>query len=86
MFKGEPKQSVQELLDEIKTGAVQGANTANLNYLMPAFSALLVNLSVAADLRAKALEKWTKVIVWLTSVLIVFTLVLVWDALERHFK
>jgi hypothetical protein len=84
MFKGDPAQPVQELLDEIKGEAVRGANDGNLNFLMPAFTALLVNLSDAADARAKAMEKWTKIIVWLTAVLTLLTLVLVWDAVERH--
>jgi len=44
---------------------------------MPAFASLLVNLSNAADRRAKVIEKWTKAIFWLTGVLIALTLVLV---------
>ncbi|HKN29731.1 MAG TPA: hypothetical protein VJY34_18325 [Roseiarcus sp.] len=85
MFKGDPTQSMQELLDEIKNESVRGANDGNLNFLMPAFTALLVKLSQAADDRAKAMEKWTKVIVWLTVILTILTLALVWDAFEKHF-
>ena len=85
MFHGDPAQPVQELLDEIKGEAVRGANNGNLNYLMPAFAALLVKMSIAADARATAMEKWTKIIVWLTTVLTLLTLVLVWDAVEKHF-
>jgi hypothetical protein len=84
MFKGDPTQSMQELFDEIKAESVRGANEGNLNFLMPAFTALLVKLSQAADDRAKAMEKWTKVIVWLTDVLTILTLALVWDAFEKH--
>jgi len=76
---------MQELLDEIKNESVRGANDGNLNFLMPAFTALLVKLSQAADDRAKAMEKWTKVIVWLTVILTILTLALVWDAFEKHF-
>jgi hypothetical protein len=72
-------------LDEIKAEAVRGANDGNLNFLMPALTALLVKLSDAADTRAKAMEKWTKLIVWLTAVLTILTLALVWDAFEKHF-
>jgi|HubBroStandDraft_6_1064221.scaffolds.fasta_scaffold2283599_1 hypothetical protein len=85
MFRGDQTQSVQELLDAIKGEAVRGANSRNLIYLMPALTGLLVKLSEAADVRAKSLEKWTKRIGWLTAVLIVLTLVLVWDVLEKHF-
>ncbi len=31
------------------------------------------------------MEKWTKVIVWLTAVLTILTVALVWDAFEKHF-
>jgi hypothetical protein len=85
MWRGDPTQSVQELLDAIKTESVRGGMNGNLTYLMPAFTALLVKLSEAADVRAKAMEKWTKIIVWLTAVLTVLTLALVWDAFEKHF-
>jgi hypothetical protein len=77
MFKGEPADEVQKLLDEIKGEAVRGAQDGKLNFLMPAFASLLVNLSNAADRRAKVIEKWTKAIFWLTGVLIALTLVLV---------
>ena len=77
MFKGEPTDEVQKLLDEIKGEAVRGAQDGKLNLLMPAFASLLVNLSNAADRRAKVIEKWTKAIFWLTGVLIALTLVLV---------
>jgi hypothetical protein len=53
--------------------------------LMPAFTALLVKLSDAADVRAKTIESWTKAVVWLTIVLIIPTGVLVWDVLEKNF-
>jgi hypothetical protein len=59
--------------------------TGNLTYLMPAFTALLVKLSDAADVRAKTIESWTKAVVWLTIVLIIPTGVLVWDVLEKNF-
>ena len=85
MFKGDPTQSVKELLDEIKTEAVRGGLSGNLTYLMPALTALLVKLSDAADVRAKAMERWTKIIAWLTAVLALLTLAVVWDALEKHF-
>jgi hypothetical protein len=84
MLKGDPTQSVDELLAAIRGEAVRGANSGNLNYLMPAFTALLVRLSEAADVRAKVLEKWTKVIVWLTVVLTLATLILVLDVIEKH--
>ena len=77
MLQGDPTQSTKELLDTIKTEAVRGAQEGNLNYLMPAFTALIVKPSAAADARAR-------IIVWLTAILAVLTLVLVWDALERH--
>ena len=85
MFKGDPTQSVKELLDEIKTEAVRGGLSGNLTYLMPALTALLVKLSDAADVRAKAMERWTKIIAWLTAVLALLTLAVVWDVLEKHF-
>ena len=85
MFKGDPTQSVQELLDEIKGEAVRGAQNGNLNFMMPAFTALLIKMSEAADVRSKAMEKWTRIIVWLTAVLAILTLALVWDAFEKHF-
>jgi hypothetical protein len=84
MFKGEPTDDVKTLLDEINREAVRGSNSGNLNYLMPAFSSLLVNLSNAADRRAQVVEKWTRAIVGLTVVLVVLTAVLVWDAVEKH--
>jgi hypothetical protein len=37
------------LLDEIKAEAVRGGNSGNLAFLMPAFAALLVKLSSAAN-------------------------------------
>jgi hypothetical protein len=37
MFKGEPSDDVKKLLDEIRGEAVRGANSGNLNFLMPAF-------------------------------------------------
>jgi hypothetical protein len=84
MFKGEPSQSVRELLDEIKAESVRGSQHGNLTFLMPAFTALLVKLSEAADVRAKTMERWTKIIGWLTAVLAILTVVLVLDALEQH--
>jgi hypothetical protein len=84
LFSGDPNQSTQELLDIIKSETVRGANNGNLNYLMPAFTALLVKLSDAADKRAK-------VVIWLTVILTVLTVIiaaltgaLVWDAVERR--
>jgi hypothetical protein len=77
MWQGDPNQSTQELLDAIKTEAVRGGQNGNLTYLMPAFSALLIRLSEAADFREK-------IIVWLTAVLTVLTFVLVLDVVERH--
>jgi len=56
MFKGDPKQSTRELLDEIKAEAVRGAQEGNLTYLMPALTALFVKLSDAAKTRAKNTE------------------------------
>ena len=85
MFKTDPTLSTRALLDEIKNEAVRGANNGNLNFLMPAFTTLLVKLSDAADARAKAMEKWTKIIGWLTVVIAALTVALVWDALEKHF-
>jgi hypothetical protein len=58
------------LLDEIKSEATRGANDGNLNYLMPAFTALLIKMSEAADRRAK-------ILVWLTWTIAILTLALV---------
>jgi len=82
MFKGDPNQSVQELLDEIKGEAVRGSNNGNLNFLTPAVASLLVKLSDAADNRAKIIERWTKLIAGLTIVLIILTVPLAWDTLK----
>jgi hypothetical protein len=49
MFKGEPDWSTKQLLDEIKGEAVRGADKGNLNYLMPAFAALLIKLVVCCS-------------------------------------
>jgi len=49
MFKGEPDWSTKQLLDEIKAESVRGGNSGNLAFLMPAFAALLVKLSSAAN-------------------------------------
>ena len=67
MWKGEPDWSTQQLLDAIKT---------NLTYLMPAFSALLVKLSNAADARAKTIVNLTWALVILTVAIAVLTAVL----------
>ena len=84
MFQGDPEQSVKELFDEIKSQSVSGAQNANLNYLMPAFVALLIKLSNAADKRARVMFWLTVAITVLTIILTLLTGALVWDAFERH--
>jgi hypothetical protein len=84
MFKGDPEQSVKELFDEIKGQSVSGAQSGNLNYLMPAFVALLIKLSNAADKRAGVMFWLTVAITALTIILTLLTGALVWDAFERH--
>lgn len=84
LFSGEPNQSTQELLDIIKGEAVRGANNGNLNYLMPAFTALLVKLSEAADRRANVVMWLTVILTVLTILIAALTGALVWDAFERH--
>ena len=76
MFKGEPDWTTQQLLDEIKSEAVRGGMNGNLSYLMPAFTALLVKLSTAADARAKKIVFLTWVLVVLTVVIVVLTAIL----------
>ena len=66
MFKGDPEWPTKRLLDAIKTEAVRGGTDGNLNYLMPAFSALLIKLSDAADERAQTIVKLRQTIVTLT--------------------
>jgi hypothetical protein len=84
MLKGEPEWSTKQLLDEIKAEAVRGANSGNLNYLMPAFSALLVKLSNAADARARTLVVLTWVLVVLTVAIAVLTAILLGQAFGRE--
>jgi hypothetical protein len=84
LFSGDPNQSVRELLDTIKGETVRGANSGNLNYVMPAFTALLVKLSDAADKRARVIIWLTVILTVLTVILTVLTGALVWDAFERH--
>jgi hypothetical protein len=67
MFKGEPDWTTEQLLDEIKGESVRGGNSGNLTYLMPAFSALIVKLSNAADARARTIVNLTWALVILTS-------------------
>jgi hypothetical protein len=76
MFKGEPEWSTQELLNAIKTEAVRAGQNGNLSYLMPAFSALLVKLSDAADARARTTVILTWVLVILTVVIAILTAIL----------
>jgi hypothetical protein len=76
MFTGDPSRSTKELLDEIKNEAVRGSQDGNLTYPMPAVAALFIKLSEAADARARAIEKLTKVLVILTIVIAVLTLVI----------
>jgi hypothetical protein len=76
MFKGEPDWSTKQLLDEIKGEAVRGGNSGNLTYLMPAFAALLVKLSSAADARAKTMVILTWVLVVLTVAIAFLTAIL----------
>ena len=76
MWKGEPDWSTQQLLDAIKNESVRGGQNGNLTYLMPAFSALLVKLSNAADARAKTIVNLTWALVILTVAIAVLTAVL----------
>lgn len=76
MFQGEPDWPTKQLLDAIKGEAVRGGNQGNLAYLMPAFSALLVKLSDAADGRARTIVTLTWVLVVLTIIIAILTAVL----------
>ncbi len=80
MWEGNQNQSVQELLDIIKTESVRGGMNGNLSYLMPAFTALLVKLSTAADKRAKIIVRLTAILTILTLILTILTFVLAWKA------
>jgi hypothetical protein len=82
MLKGEPEWSTKQLLDEIKAEAVRGADCGNLNYLMPAFSALLVKLSNAADARKLVVLTW--VLVVLTVAIAVLTAILLGQDFGRE--
>jgi hypothetical protein len=84
MFQGDPEQSVEELFGEIKSQSISGSQNGNLNYLMPAFVALLIKLSTAADKRARVMFWLTVAITVLTIILTLLTGALVWDAFERH--
>jgi hypothetical protein len=55
-----------------------GGTNGNLTYLAPAVAALVIKLSNAADHRAKIIERWTKAVVWLTTVLVILTIALVY--------
>jgi hypothetical protein len=76
MFQGEPDWTTKQLLDEIKGEAVRGGNSGNLAYMLPAFTALLVKLSNAADARAKTIVILTWVLVALTIVIAILTAIL----------
>jgi hypothetical protein len=76
MFQGEPEWTTKQLLDAIKTESVRGGNNGNLPYLMPAFTALLVKLSNAADARARTIVNLTWALVILTVAIAVLTAVL----------
>jgi hypothetical protein len=76
MFQGEPDWPTKQLLEEIKAEAVRGGNSGNLAFMMPAFTALLVKLSNAADARAKKIVTLTWVLVVLTVVIAILTAIL----------
>ena len=76
MFQGGPDWSTKQLIDEIKGEAVRGGDSGNLTYLMPAFAALLVKLSNAADARARTMVILTWVLVVLTVAIAVLTAIL----------
>jgi hypothetical protein len=78
IWKGEPEWSTKQLLEAIKTEAVRGGTNGNLTYLAPAVAALVIKLSNAADHQAKIIERWTKAVVWLTIVLVMLTIALVY--------
>jgi len=76
MFKGEPDWSTKQLLDAIKTEAVRGGKEGNLTFMMPAFSALIIELSNAADARSRTIVNLTWVLVALTVVITILTAIL----------
>jgi hypothetical protein len=76
MFQGEPDWTTKQLLDAIKAESVRGSNNGNLTFLMPAFSALLVKLSDAADARARKIVILSWVLVVLTVVIAILTAIL----------
>jgi hypothetical protein len=78
MLQGEPSWSSERLWQEIKQEAVRGANDGNLNFLMPAFTALLVKLSAEADRRARTIVNLTWGLLALTVALLVLTAFQIW--------
>ena len=62
---------------------MRAGNNGNLAYLMPAFTALLVKLSNAADARAQTIVKLTWALVVLTVAILVLTGVLLFHYYQK---
>ena len=83
MLQGDPSWSSERLWQEIKGEAVRGANDGNLNFLMPAFAALLIKLSIEADRRARHIIYLTWGLCVFTVALLILTAYLAW---KEHAK
>ena len=79
-FDVEPDRPIEEILSQIKAGAIEGAQSQSRTsaYAIGPFSALLVRLSRDAERTARTVRRLTRAIVVLTVMLLMLTGVLVW--------
>src|SRR5882757_5125569 len=90
LWNTNPNLTTNEILNNIKAGAVRGANDANMTFMIAPFSALLVKLSTDAEKTAEKTLKATNRLYWLTWALLVVTVLLLAkeavDLYDNHFS
>jgi hypothetical protein len=92
MYNVDPDRSIDEILSDIKVGALKSFHgpmqPSNPGALLAPFAALLVRLSRDADAAAKKMERLTKWLTWLTVAILILTALLfakeVFDIYEKH--
>jgi hypothetical protein len=79
-YNVDPNRTLEQILADIRQGAIQATSTSsNVNLIgaiLAPFAALLVKLSSDAALASERLERLTRRLFWATIVLLVATVVL----------
>jgi hypothetical protein len=88
MFNTDPNRTDDELLADIKQGAVDTAGSRDVNFVgnvLAPFAALLVKLSRDAAVETRRIKWLTWALIFLTAVLCVLALPSAYDFYEQKF-